>query len=142
MYKRPITLLLALLMIAGLFAFVNKPAPKKGIEHFSISLSVKDIEASYAFYQKLGFTQVKDAGGIEQKWMVLENGAARIGLFHGMFPKNTITLNPSDARSIHKSVTAQGMETMIVSGMDKTEGPASFAMIDPDGNPVLFDQHQ
>ncbi|MBO3697051.1 VOC family protein [Fabibacter sp. E12] len=112
------------------------------IEAFSISLNVKDIAASKAFYEKLGFSQIPGQGAIEQRWMLMENGKARIGLFQGFFPQNTITMNPGDARSIFKTATDKGLKATFSSGMDKNEGPASFALIDPDGNPILIDQHK
>jgi catechol 2,3-dioxygenase-like lactoylglutathione lyase family enzyme len=138
--KYAFTLTLALL-ISSLFAFVNKPLPEHSVDTFSISLNVKDLAESKSFYEKLGFTQVKGAGSLEQKWMLMQNGAAKVGLFQGMFPQNTITLNPSDARSIYQQVKSQGLETTFATGMDQAKGPASFALIDPDGNPILVDQH-
>ena len=106
-----------------------------------MALSVQDIAASYAFYQKLGFEQLPGAGGVEQKWMVLKNGEHKLGLFQGMFPKNTMTYNPSDARTVHKQLVEAGIKIDVASGMDKTEGPCNFMVTDPDGNPILFDQH-
>ena len=112
------------------------------IASFSISLNVKDIASSKQFYEKLGFEQIPGAGGVDQKWMVMKNGAAKVGLFQGMFPQNTITINPTDARSIYKTLTETGIDITFTNGMDKEKGPASFALVDPDGNPILFDQHQ
>lgn len=108
---------------------------------FSVSLSVKNIEDSFGFYQKLGFEHVAGAGGIGQGWMILNNGNIRIGLFQGLFPKNTITFNPDDGRSIHKKLQALGIRFDFVNGMDEDEGPVSFTLADPDGNPILIDQH-
>ncbi len=140
--KKNSGLIIAVLGLAiSLSTFTSQPATEHNIETFSISLSVKDIAESKAFYEKLGFTQVAGAGSIAQKWMLMENGAAKVGLFQGMFPQNTITLNPSDARSIYREVIAKGLKTTYATGLDKAEGPASFALIDPDGNPVLVDQH-
>jgi catechol 2,3-dioxygenase-like lactoylglutathione lyase family enzyme len=110
-------------------------------QSFSLSLSVADIKASSEFYQRLGFKPMQGAGGLEQKWMILKKGETKIGLFQGMFPKNTLTFHPSDARSIYKTLVAQGQEVTFVNGMDQDHGPASFMIIDPDGNPILFDQH-
>jgi catechol 2,3-dioxygenase-like lactoylglutathione lyase family enzyme len=108
---------------------------------FSISLAVEDIAASYEFYQKLGFTHLEGAGAVEQKWMILVNGTNKIGLFQGMFPTNTITFNPNDARTIYSDLTKDGIKPVYQVGMDTVEGPCSFSILDPDGNPVLIDQH-
>jgi catechol 2,3-dioxygenase-like lactoylglutathione lyase family enzyme len=117
---------------------------------FSISLSVKDIHASKAFYEKLGFKVLM--GDIAQNWLILKNGECVIGLFQGMFEKNILTFNPgwdsdartldtfTDVRELQKQLKAQGMELM--SEADETAaGPASFMILDPDGNPILVDQH-
>lgn len=117
---------------------------------FSISLTVKDIKASKAFYEKLGF---KDFGGdISQNWLILKNGECVIGLFQGMFDKNMLTFNPgwdgnaqkldtfTDVRDLQKQLKAQGVELMTEAD-ESTTGPASFVVTDPDGNPILFDQH-
>lgn len=138
--KYGIVLVVACLALS-LSAFINKPQPVSSVDAFSISLNVKDIVASKAFYEKLGFTQVEGSGSITQKWMLMENGAAKVGLFQGMFPQNVITLNPSDARNIHKKIMTHGLKTTYSSGLDKTEGPASFTLSDPDGNTILVDQH-
>lgn len=134
-----LVLSISVLAMTSVYWRSTKPA---NIETFSISLSVKDIAASKAFYEKLGFEQLKGAGSLEQKWMVMTNGAGRIGLFQGMFPKNTITFNPDDARSIYKIVKENDIPVTYSAGMDVSEGPASFSITDPDGNPILFDQHQ
>jgi len=117
---------------------------------FSISLTVKDIKASKAFYEKLGF---KDFGGdIAQNWLILKNGECVIGLFQGMFDKNMLTFNPgwdgnaqsldtfTDVRELQKQLKAQGVELMTEAD-ESTAGPASFVVMDPDGNPILVDQH-
>ena len=118
---------------------------------FSVSLAVKDIRASRDFYQALGF---EEAGGdIEQNWLIMRNRNHVIGLFQGMFDKNALTFNPGwdqqcgelesfdDVREIQKALKAAGVE--FVTEADETgEGPASFSVVDPDGNPVLFDQHR
>lgn len=117
---------------------------------FSVSLAVKDIEASKAFYEKLGFTVF--GGDIAQNWLILKNGSHVIGLFQGMFEKNTLTFNPgwnadaerlehfTDVRELQRQLKAQGLQ-MVVEADENTIGPASLAMLDPDGNPVLLDQH-
>jgi len=117
---------------------------------FSISLAVKDIQASKAFYEKLGFTVFH--GDIAQNWLIMKNGDTVIGLFQGMFEKNILTFNPgwdsnakkldtfTDVRDLQRQLKAQGVE--LVSEADEhTSGPASFMAIDPDGNPILVDQH-
>ncbi len=141
--KKSFVMTLGLMLLALVIASANwKNDQGKNVETFSVSLSVADIQASKDFYEKLGFEQVPGAGGVNAKWMVMTNGAARIGLFQGFFPKNTITLNPKDARIIYKKATDSGLKAVYKLGMDKTEGPASFSMVDPDGNPVLIDQHK
>jgi catechol 2,3-dioxygenase-like lactoylglutathione lyase family enzyme len=116
----------------------------------SNSLAVKDIKASKAFYEKLGFKPVM--GDVEKKWIILKNGSHVIGLFQGMFPRNTITFNPgwdsnaqklnsfTDVRELQKRLKAQGVE-FTISADESTTGPASFMITDPDGNPILIDQH-
>lgn len=117
---------------------------------FSISLSVKDIHASKAFYEKLGFKVFM--GDITQNWLILRNGEHVIGLFQGMFEKNTLTFNPgwnnnaqplgtfTDIRILQQHLKTQGVN--FLSEADETStGPASFMILDPDGNPILIDQH-
>ena len=117
---------------------------------FSLSLAVKDIAASAAFYEKLGFS--KHGGDITQNWLILKNGEAVIGLFQGMFEKNAVTFNPgwnqdaqaldafTDVRDLQRQLKAQG--TQFLSEADEeTTGPASFVVLDPDGNPIFVDQH-
>jgi len=118
---------------------------------FSISLTVKDIKASKEFYEKLGF--VIFGGDISQNWLIMKSGDHLVGLFQGMFEKNMLTFNPgwdqnannlnafTDIRTIQKKIKEQGIQ--IENEADETtEGPASFIVIDPDGNPILFDQHR
>ena len=117
---------------------------------FSISLAVKDLEASRAFYEKFGFTMF--GGNPAQNWLILKNGDHIIGLFQGMFEKNILTFNPgwdqnaqklgtfTDVRELQRKLKAQGV-TLMTEADEKTTGPASFIAVDPDGNPVLVDQH-
>ena len=117
---------------------------------FSISLAVKDIEASRAFYEKLGFTIF--GGDASQNWLILKNGDHVIGLFQGMFEKNTLTFNPgwdsnareletfTDVRDLQRHLKAQGVG-FVMEADETTTGPASFVVADPDGNPILVDQH-
>jgi len=117
---------------------------------FSISLAVKDIEASKEFYEKLGFEFF--GGDASQNWLILKNGDHVIGLFQGMFEKNMLTFNPgwdsnaqeldafTDVREIQHQLKEQGVEFDSVAD-ENTTGPASFIVVDPDGNPILVDQH-
>jgi catechol 2,3-dioxygenase-like lactoylglutathione lyase family enzyme len=117
---------------------------------FSASLAVKDLAASTVFYEKLGFTVT---GGDGMGWSILVNGPAVIGLFQGMFEKNILTFNPgwgpagqsvedfTDVRQLAAELTESGLELQDDTTGDSQSGPASFVVIDPDGNPVLIDQH-
>jgi catechol 2,3-dioxygenase-like lactoylglutathione lyase family enzyme len=117
---------------------------------FSVSLTVKDIQASKAFYEKLGFKEL--GGDISQNWLILKNGETVIGLFQGMFEKNILTFNPgwdsnaqkldsfTDVRDLQKQLKAQGVE-FVTEADESTTGPAHFVVLDPDGNPILVDQH-
>lgn len=104
---------------------------------FSVSLAVRDLEASYAFYQKLGFTILD--GKIEDHWLMLQNGDIKIGLFQGMFEQNVLTFNGNNVRDIQAALRAQGIEP-VQAADETTTGPAHFTVVDPDGNPLLFDQ--
>jgi lactoylglutathione lyase len=116
---------------------------------FSVSLAVKDLGASRAFYEKLGFSGV---GGDSRHWLILRNGTVTIGLFQGMFDRNILTFNPgwdegcqtvdgfTDVREHQRRLKAQGLEFQTEADLS-TQGPASFVLVDPDGNPVLVDQH-
>lgn len=120
------------------------------IGNFSVSLAVKDIEASRVFYEKLGFS--KFAGEQTQNWLILKNGTHVIGLFQGMFDKNILTFNPgwnsnaetlkefTDVRDLQRELRRAGI-TLLTEADETTTGPASFTIADPDGNPILFDQH-
>lgn len=104
---------------------------------FYLALSVKDIAASRAFYEKLGFT-VFD-GNQDENWLMLRNGDTKIGLFQGMFEKNLLTFGPPDVRSVQKALKAAGI-TLTEQADESTTGPAHATLIDPDGNPILLDQ--
>jgi lactoylglutathione lyase len=118
---------------------------------FSVSLAVKDLAASRAFYEKFGFTAF--AGDAAQNWLILKNGDHVIGLFQGMFEKNTLTFNPgwdqgaqpldafTDVRELQRRLKEQGV-ALAAEADESTTGPAYFMAIDPDGNPVLVDQHR
>lgn len=116
----------------------------------SLSLAVKDIKASKAFCEKLGFEVFM--GDDTQNWLILKNGAHVIGLFQGMFDRNTMTFNPgwdgnaqklnafTDVRELQKQLKTQGVPLMTEAD-EITTGPASFMVMDPDGNPIFVDQH-
>ncbi len=118
--------------------------------NFSVSLNVKDLQVSKAFYAALGFEPI--GGDDKQGWTFLKNGNCIIGLFQGMFEKNTLTFNPgwnakgellddfTDVRDLQRELKSQGMALASEADEDST-GPASFMIIDPDGNPILVDQH-
>jgi hypothetical protein len=117
---------------------------------FSVSLAVKDLGASRAFYEKFGFTVFH--GDAAQNWLILKNGDHVIGLFQGMFDRNILTFNPgwdqnaqpkatfTDVRELQRQLKAKGV-TLMTEADETTTGPASFIAVDPDGNPVLVDQH-
>jgi len=117
---------------------------------FSVSLAVKDIEASRLFYEKLGFAVF--AGNQAQNWLILKNGDHVIGLFQGMFDKNILTFNPgwnqdaqpvgafTDVRELQRQLKSRGI-TMSTEADESSTGPASFTIADPDGNTILVDQH-
>jgi lactoylglutathione lyase len=118
--------------------------------NFSLSLAVKDIQASKLFYEKLGFTVFM--GDQSQNWLILKNGDHVIGLFQGMFEKNLLTFNPgwnsdaqplskfTDIRELQRQLKQRGLN-LISEADESTTGPASFMMVDPDGNTILVDQH-
>ena len=117
---------------------------------FSVSLAVKNLEASRAFYQQLGFEAFAGDG---ENWQILKNGSTVIGLFQGMFDKNILTFNPgwdqsaqnlpsfTDIRELQRRFKAKGVALMSEAD-ESTTGPASFITADPDGNTILFDQHR
>ena len=117
---------------------------------FSISLAVTDLQASKAFYEKFGFKVF--AGEASENWLILKNGDHAIGLFEGMFEKNTLTFNPgwdsnagelaafTDVRDLQRQLKTQGVP-LLTEADETTTGPASFIALDPDGNPILVDQH-
>jgi catechol 2,3-dioxygenase-like lactoylglutathione lyase family enzyme len=117
---------------------------------FSVSLTVKNLAASKCFYEQLGFKVF--AGDASQNWLILKNGDQVIGLFQGMFERNMLTFNPgwdsnarkldsfTDVRELQRQLKAQGVE-FVQQADETTTGPASFLILDPDGNPILVDQH-
>jgi len=118
---------------------------------FSISLAVKDLDASRQFYEKLGFTSF--AGDPAKNWLIVKNGDHVIGLFQGMFEKNILTFNPgwdsdarplatfTDVRALQRHLRAEGLQ-FVSEADESTTGPASFVVVDPDGNTILVDQHR
>ena len=117
--------------------------------NFSVSLAVKDLAASRAFYEKLGFRPI---GGDAKNWLILQNETSTIGLFQGMFDKNILTFNPGwdrsgntltdfdDVRALQWTMKSRGL-TLVTEADEATTGPASVTLTDPDGNPILIDQH-
>ncbi|MEQ1857639.1 MAG: VOC family protein [Longimicrobiales bacterium] len=117
---------------------------------FSVSLAVKDIAASRGFYEKLGFSVFH--GDQSQNWLIMKNGACVIGLFQGMFERNILTFNPgwdgnaqpltsfTDVRELQRRLMASGIQPETAAD-ETTSGPASLVVVDPDGNPILLDQH-
>ncbi|MGE0480049.1 MAG: VOC family protein [Phycisphaerae bacterium] len=118
--------------------------------NFSVSLAVKDLAASRAFYEQLGLRAI--AGDPAQNWLILQNETSTIGLFQGMFDKNMLTFNPGwdrncatlatfdDVRAIQRRLKAAGI-SLTTEADESTSGPASLTLVDPDGNPILVDQH-
>jgi catechol 2,3-dioxygenase-like lactoylglutathione lyase family enzyme len=118
--------------------------------NFSVSLAVKDIGASRAFYEKLGFRVF--GGDQARNWLILQNETSTIGLFQGVFTRNTLTFNPGwdrntatlrdfdDVRAIQRTLKSRGL-TLTTEANESTSGPASLMVLDPDGNPILIDQH-
>jgi lactoylglutathione lyase len=118
--------------------------------NFSVSLTVKDLAASRTFYQALGFEVV--GGNAAQHWLILQNGGTTIGLFQGMFERNMLTFNPgwdaacnelpefTDVRELQRRLRKLGIEPATAAD-ESTTGPGSFMVVDPDGNPILVDQH-
>jgi catechol 2,3-dioxygenase-like lactoylglutathione lyase family enzyme len=118
---------------------------------FSISLNVKDLSVSKQFYENLGFSLL--AGGMEKHYLIMKNGNALIGLFHGMFQGNVLTFNPGwdesgknmetydDVREIQRQLKSKGVKLSLEAD-EKTSGPGSLMTTDPDGNVLLFDQHR
>jgi catechol 2,3-dioxygenase-like lactoylglutathione lyase family enzyme len=117
---------------------------------FSISLAVKDLTASQTFYEALGFSAF--GGNTDHGYLIMKNGSTVIGLFQGMFEKNMLTFNPgwdqdaqpleafTDVRKLQAELKAKGIE-LVSEADENSTGPASFTLLDPDGNPVLIDQH-
>ena len=108
----------------------------------SLSLAVKDIKISKSFYEKLGFNALEGLGSIEDQWLIMIKDEVKIGLFQDMFEENIMTFNPIDARSIHKDLTEKGINFLMESPtVNEEKGPCHFCIADPDGNQILFDQH-
>ena len=145
-----VTLALASPGAAGPRVPSTQGKPNMRLGNFSVSLAVKDIQASRAFYEKLGFRAI--GGDATKRWLILRNEACTIGLFQGMFEKNTLTFNPGwdrdcntladfdDVRDIQNSLESQGLP-LVTRADESSTGPASFLLVDPDGNPILIDQH-
>jgi predicted enzyme related to lactoylglutathione lyase len=118
--------------------------------NFSVSLAVKDLKVSMAFYEKLDFKQT--FGDVAQNYVIMQNGTTTIGLFQGMFDRNILTFNPGwnnkaetldsfqDVRELQAMLRERGL-TVVQEADPTSTGPASFVVVDPDGNPILVDQH-
>jgi lactoylglutathione lyase len=117
---------------------------------FSVGVAVKDLSASRTFYESLGFEVVM--GDASENWLILRNGDTTIGLFHGMFERNVLTFNPgwdrvaqplatfTDVRELQREIRERGV-SIEQEADESSTGPASFIVVDPDGNPIFFDQH-
>lgn len=128
----------------------SSPANSLDLGNFSVSLTVKDLAASRAFYEKLGFVMFADTTA--QNYLILQNGTTTVGLFQGMFEKNMFTFNPgwtnkaqtlerfTDVRDIQKTLVSRGIQPLVRAD-EASSGPASLVLVDPDGNPILIDQH-
>ena len=154
--KRFIPSMLVSLLICCAWTYATQPGTEPGngestmsLGNFSVSLAVKDLAASQAFYEKLGFHVIAGTPG---KYLILQDDTSTIGLFHGMFEKNILTFNPgwdsqkqklasfTDVRELQKQLKAQGV-VLEPEADESTTGPAYFMTEDPDGNPILVDQH-
>ena len=124
------------------------PAGDPNLGYFSVSLAVRDLDASRAFYERLGFEPLGGGEG----WLVMRQGGAMIGLFQGMFDANVLTFNPPDVRAVQARLAERGVETELLRPVpdsddptaalpaDSAEGPAYIVLEDPDGNAILIDQ--
>lgn len=140
----------ALTLAAGAYTRAPDTGDSMQLGNFSVSLSVKDIAASKAFYTSLGFVPV--GGNEEHNWLILQNGTTNIGLFQGMFEGNMMTFNPGwnhkketleefqDVRDIQAQLKRAGI-ALTTEADPSTTGPASLTLVDPDGNMILLDQH-
>ena len=136
--------------VGGLMMAQSSGTPAMRLGNFSVSLAVKDIAKSREFYEKLGFHVIM--GEQAKNWLILQNDGATIGLFQGVFPKNALTFNPGwdrsakpladfdDVRSIQKTLKSGGLK-LDTEADETTSGPASLILSDPDGNPIVIDQH-
>jgi catechol 2,3-dioxygenase-like lactoylglutathione lyase family enzyme len=143
-------ILAGVLLVAATQAQPPARSNAMALGNFSVSLTVRDINVSRAFYEKLGFTQV--FGNPAQHWVIMQSGTTNIGLFQGMFPRNALTFNPGwdhqgqptasfeDVRAIQRRLREAGLDTG--AAIESASGPASFGVTDPDGNPILFDLHR
>jgi catechol 2,3-dioxygenase-like lactoylglutathione lyase family enzyme len=149
----------AFVFVLGVLAQDPRPATRPGqdtkekqmrLGNFSVSLAVKDIAVSRAFYEKLGFRAI--GGQQAQRWLIMQNETSTIGLFQGMFDKNIMTFNPGwdrttrtlpdfdDVRDIQRALKGKGI-TLTTQADESSTGPASLTLADPDGNMILIDQH-
>ena len=116
--------------------FSNNQQKDVDLGEFSISLAVKDLNLSLAFYKKLGFRKVD--GAVEQNWIILKNGSSKIGLFQGMFPKNTLTFRSDNVLQLQEKLKKKEIKFQL----EVSDQMPSAMTMDPDGNPILFDQNK
>jgi predicted lactoylglutathione lyase len=140
-----------LLYTESMIYIINKGGITMELGAFSVSLTVKDIQVSKAFYENLGFQVF--GGNMDQNWLIMKNGNCIIGLFQGMFEKNILTFNPgwdqnaenlesfTDIRDLQKLLKEKGIN-ILTEADESSEGPAHFTIEDPDGNQILVDQHR
>jgi len=151
--RNRVLVLVGLLGGCAPMATTTRPPPSGAsmkLGNFSVSLAVKDLGASRAFYEKLGFRAV--AGEAARNWLILQNETATIGLFQGGLPRNVLTFNPGwdrsgaplpdfdDVRDLQRALRRAGL-TPVSEADESSTGPASLMLMDPDGTPVLLDQH-
>lgn len=148
--KKTTFIILALAVAFSLGFITNRKKEDMKVGAFSMSLSVKNLQASKEFYENLGFKVF--GGGMDKNYLIMKNGNALIGLFQGMFQGNILTFNPgwdenakkmdqyNDVREIQKHLKAKNIK-LASEADENTKGPASFMVTDPDGNVILFDQH-
>lgn len=107
---------------------------------YYMALQVKDLQRSLDFYRKLGFEPVPGNGSPEEKWLLIRSGAVLIGLFQDMFPKDVLVFQSDKVRELHLSFSRRGLPIDVAVNIEEQEGPCHFALMDPDGHPLLFDQ--
>ncbi|MCI5081679.1 MAG: VOC family protein [Saprospiraceae bacterium] len=107
---------------------------------YHLGLNVDNIAVSKTFYEKLGYSAMEGLGSIEDRWLVMQQNGQYLALYQDMFPRNLITFQPKDARMIYHKLKSKGISIAMEAHIGKESGPCHFSIIDPDGNPILFDQ--